>query len=430
VAGLLSKPNRLLSPSHIRQALAIFDQCIVSGTSFATALFIGWEGARELGGFSLTVAVTVPLVSLQDGLVISPYTTFSPQLDEEVRKRYTGSILTQFLGISLASMLLISLVAFGAIIAEASADIWGPILALAIAAPCWLLRDLVRRISFVDLKIVGPVTMDATVALLQLGGLFLLGWFDRLTVVAAVLVVGLAQGCCGAIWLFASRHRWEWNMDAIREGWRRNWQFGRWSCASHVVGVGQAYSIHWILVFVAGTVVTGFFAACGTLVALSNPVLMGVGNLLSAQMSWDFSNGGVRALRNTARRTFVFVVGFSLIFAVVVSLFRRPLIVMLFGDAYAGSAHIVPLLAASLVASAVGIAADNALRAMNRPNSNFFATLLGLVTTLCVTMLMIAWSPLVAAACGVLCGALATAIYRCWAFKVCIDECDPVPTPY
>jgi O-antigen/teichoic acid export membrane protein len=86
------------------------------------------------------------------------------------------------------------------------------------------------------------------------------------------------------------------------------------------------------------------------------------------------------------------------------------------GAAYPGLAHIVTVMALGALASALGLAANNGLSAIDRPDVNFKASLFALAVALAVVGALVGPCQVLGAAYGFLAGNVAGAAARCWAF--------------
>jgi len=95
---------------NLRSAVALFDQGIVSLTSFLTALLVGRTcGKVELGIFTLAWTLLSVISELSGALITTPYTVFSPRFSRGRNRRYLGSMVVHQAALSLlASALMIA----------------------------------------------------------------------------------------------------------------------------------------------------------------------------------------------------------------------------------------------------------------------------------------------------------------------------------
>src|ERR1041385_836731 len=73
-ADVKSIPAKILQLLCNAHALAVFDQLLVSGTSFIAAVLIGrFAGSAELGVYSIAISLLASMLALQNALVLLPY---------------------------------------------------------------------------------------------------------------------------------------------------------------------------------------------------------------------------------------------------------------------------------------------------------------------------------------------------------------------
>lgn len=73
---------------------AILDQGVSSGTRFLVAVIIGRMGSKEqLGLYALANTVVMFLSAMQNALILSAYTVYSPRLKGRALELYNGSSL-------------------------------------------------------------------------------------------------------------------------------------------------------------------------------------------------------------------------------------------------------------------------------------------------------------------------------------------------
>src|SRR5712691_13360838 len=69
-----SIPTKILQLLCNEHALAVFDQLLVSGTSFVAAVLIGrFAGSAELGVYSIAISLLASMLALQNERVLLPF---------------------------------------------------------------------------------------------------------------------------------------------------------------------------------------------------------------------------------------------------------------------------------------------------------------------------------------------------------------------
>ena len=82
-------------------ANVLFDQVLVSGTSFVTTVLIGRVlGKGQLGLYVLVYSVVIVLLEVQNSFIASPYTIHSPRLDQLRQAQHTGNALGLSIGLA------------------------------------------------------------------------------------------------------------------------------------------------------------------------------------------------------------------------------------------------------------------------------------------------------------------------------------------
>src|SRR5262249_21447424 len=155
--------------------LAVLDQAVVSGTSFVTSVIIGRLCSQEdLGVYALAVSLILFLRGVQGELVCSPYTIYCNRHEGAALPSYTGSTLGHYLTLTLLGMAcllgLAGVLSLGVGPVGAASTVW----VLAGIAPFLLLREYIRQVSLSHFRLPTVLVIDASVSVLQLGGLVLL----------------------------------------------------------------------------------------------------------------------------------------------------------------------------------------------------------------------------------------------------------------
>jgi O-antigen/teichoic acid export membrane protein len=405
-----------------KSVLSVFDQAIVSGTSFATSIIIGRIcGRSELGVYALALSVVLFARGIQEQHVIAPYMIYCGRRKGAAAASYAGSSLVHQLLILLATC--ICLAALGA--TGLGPQLVQPLVGLLLlVAPLLLLREFVRQMSFARLEISAAIATDALIAALQLGGLLLLSRWGMLDVRLALVVMAVSCGLATLVWLVGWRRPVHVTLAAVKSDWRHNWNFSRWALASHLLACSTPLVMPWVVAFTDGEAATGILSACSTLVGLSNMFMMGLANFLSPRAAHAFADGGLPELKSVLRKT-------GLLFAVTLGaaslggfVFGEWLATLVYGPSFSGTGAIVGVLATSLLCNSMSVTCGNGLWAMERPNASFQADVISLVVTIVATALLIPPLGTLGAALALLAGTLCDAIVRYWALRAVMREME------
>jgi O-antigen/teichoic acid export membrane protein len=274
------------------------------------------------------------------------------------------------------------------------------------------LKEFVRRICFAELDAHRPLALDGVATAVQLSLLCLAWKHGELSAATVLAAAGAGHAAAIAVWLTLFRPAFALPPRVFRHALRLNWGLGSWTCLGRATEMLHAYSLHWLLAVVSGPAATGAYAAAMSLLALSNPVLMGIGNLLAPETAHAYAAGGRRQLREVAIRASCQVTLVTAVFVIVLVAGAEPLLQLTFGQAEAGQAAVVRILAVAMLAGITGFGADNGLRALARPIENLKAGLLGSVAALAVAAAVVGPWGAVGAALGALAGNGAAAMAR------------------
>ena len=295
---VLGKAAALASRNPSLVALA--DQGVVSATNFATGVIIGRVcGKAELGVYALAWTLISLTTEISSVLTTAPYTVFSPRLDQYQRSRYLGSVLVHQLFLSLLfALTMVAGVVLGSwrgwlpnSVSSAVTTTAGVIVFIGV-------REFVRRVSFAELKVGLALLIDVIACIVQAGGLLLLLHFDVLNASRTYALLGISSALVAGGWLTL-------HWGAIRPGARlygrdlkRNWRFAKWVLGSCILSQFARYLYPWVLAAFHGTSVTGLWAACSAIVALGNPVALGLGNHVLPNISNVYASSGTVAMQD------------------------------------------------------------------------------------------------------------------------------------
>lgn len=394
-----------------RAALTIADQGIVSAANFAATIIVGrFCSKEELGIYALGFTLVLLAQNTQQSLVTSAYMVFSPKMDREERHAYTGSMVMHH-----ALIAGICLVAFScaAIILQPTGNAaLAPLLwTLAIASGAILLKELARQMSFAALRIHIAFLLDSIFAVTQVSGMLLLALAGVLSGSNAYWVLGLAGLISGLTWLIARGKTFQVEKHRIASDFQRNWLFSRWIFATNLAFIASNQLYPWLLLTFHGTTANGEFGACYTIVMLTNPFILGVGNFLAPRSVHALTDEGVPAMDRVVRMASLFFLVLMGSFALSMLLMGDWVLYLLFGPKYLGLSATVALLAASQLAFSLNIPLNHGLNALERPEVAFKALLCSLVVTATLGVWLVWRFGPPGVALGLLCGNSAALIF-------------------
>ena len=430
LAAMTSAWRRLLRLAFGAQALALADQCVVSGVSFLTMIMIGrWTGSRELGLYAIGMSVLSSAIAIQDSLIMLPYAIQKHRLEGTAQMRAGNALAHNFMLSALALLVLVA-TALGMMAGGAGAPAAMLVWAVAAAAPFVLLREFGRRFAFAHLQVGKALALDIAVAAVQLGLLGWLQWTGRMSAVTAVAAIGAACGLSALLWLALSRRGFSISPGRARAALKESWTLGKWLFASVLTVQVQWYATYWLSLAILGAAAAGVYAACMSVVSFANPLIIGIGNILTPRAVLARNNSGVPGLRRQAKFDALFIAATMGTFSVVVFFAGEWIMSMLYPlQEYQGHGVTTAVLSLALLAQAVGIPASSALASMERPKAIFLVGSIGAAVTVCCVWILMLSLSIQGAAIGFLLGNVVGAAGRWAAFLTMVQRTSPPLDP-
>jgi O-antigen/teichoic acid export membrane protein len=149
--------------------------------------------------------------------------------------------------------------------------------------------------------------------------------------------------------------------------------------------------------------VTGVFAACWGVIALSNPLVVGIENILGPKIA-HASALSVSKLRKIVHKTTIFLSVATGLFSLLILIFGNELIVKIYGKQYAGNGVFLFVLSLSILALTTASPAAYGLWALERSDINCKINLLALCVTLTIGLWFVKFFGPLGAAFGLLLG--------------------------
>jgi O-antigen/teichoic acid export membrane protein len=393
------------------QALALADQAVVSGASFLTTVVIGrWTFPSELGVYSIGISLLISSVAIQESLIAIPY-TIQRRRPLGTQAEHAGSSLAQSGLLSALGIVVLAVTAVGLSVRDAEPVLVAMTWALATVLPFVLLREFGRRFAFAHLHTGQALMLDSAVAAIQLAGLWWLGSTGRLSSATACAALGAACASAAIVWLYLARGSFAMRRDLIRATMNQSWVIGKWLFAGQITVSVQERAAYWLLAVVVGTTATGVYAACMSIVLFANPLITGLGNILTPRAVLALQEGGGARLRRQVIRDSLLLGAAMALFCLVVLFAGDDVMRLLYpGEEYEGNGHTLTVLALALLGTAVGLPASNALGSIERPREVFWVGLFAAVLTAALVWWLVAGWGLLGAAYGYLAGNVAGAV--------------------
>lgn len=415
---------RLVSREH---ALSLVDQALVSGTNFLTTLAVArWAGSDQLGLYALGLSFLVSALAFQDSLILQPY-QIQQHGGSGSDKAQAGDTLILSILFSTATTAVLAAGALGFLLGGSQSALVMVTWAIAATIPFGLMRDFARRFCFAHLRFGSAVALNGAVAAVQLSSLLWLALSGNLSALSACAVLGGSSALVVAAWLYGARAEFTICLTTVGQAVKQTWSLGKWLLAGRLTAQVQGYITYWIALAIAGTSMTGVYAASASVVGFANPLLLGLGNVLMPKSVLAWKTGGGAGLRREAWRNTVLIAALLAPFCLAAALLGEPVMRVLYhGAEFHDQGPVVTLLALAMLVAALGMPASNALAAMERPGGIVKASVLAAVVTIVMVWLLMAKWGLIGAAAGSVIGCAVGLVGRWVAFYVRIaDICDP-----
>lgn len=403
VVGLFGRLWRVVENRDGRQGiLAVLDQGVVSGVNFLTAVFVGRVCGKEaLGTYSAAWSLFLLLRGLQIEVLAAPFKVFRHQHADRATGYAGSAVASQGLlaGFSVIGLVLLTILL---VLLDWEEMAWA-VGVLALVAPCQMLREAVRQLALAQLEMAEVLSIDTSVAAMQVGGLGVLAWISLPTVPSVLAVSALACLCTLLGWWLLTQARFRIEPSRILADWRHDWEFARWMLCSYLVGSTIPFLVPWVVTLLRGEAVNGQLAACMTLINLAGTYVVGVASLVAPRAAQALAQGGRDALRRVLSGAVTLYVCTLVPFWLVILLGGDYLAGLVYGQEFSGFGNVLSILALHLLVNSLGMTAGSALWVIRRPQANFAADTTVLVVTLLALLTLV--GPL-----GVLGAALATLV--------------------
>lgn len=412
------------------QALALGDQAVVSGASFLTTVLIGrWSDASELGVYALASSILASVIAMQESLVSLPYAIQRHRTDGTASER-AGSALKHGVLLSLAAAAVLIAIAFVMGFREPGSQQAAVLWALAAVLPFALLREFGRGFAFARLHMGEALALDMAVAALQLGALGWLRMSGPVSATSALMAVGGACAAGALLWIVLTHRNFSLHPGTTRSSMTESLNLGKWLFAGRLAVQVQWYITYWLSVVVLGAAATGVYAACMSVVAISNPLISGLNNILTPRAVLAWKNDGASGLRRQAIWDALFLGAMMGGFCLLIFVTGDALMHLLFKDGhYDGQGHTMSVLALALLAQAVGTPASSALASMERPRAIVVVGVIAAIVTVPLVWFLMVKAGLLGAAYGFLAGNIVGAAGRWIAFLAIAPAAPEDQTP-
>ena len=379
------------------------DQAVVSATNFLLMILVGrWTAPGELGAYAIGISVLGILIAMQEAIIARPYSIHLHN-SGGTREDHAFSAFALSIMLSVAAASAAGVTALLCSTFDADRTLINISWALAGAIPFVLMREFARRFAFANLVISRALLLNSAIAVLITLELAALASLGKLSAASALASIGIGCGFGSLGWLYLGRREFSWRLHLLRPTLRNSWQLGKWFLSSELAMQAQSYMTSWLALIIAGTAVTGIYAACASVVAFANPLLYGFFNILLPKFVRTLQQQGATALRRQACFDALLLAALMGTFSLAIFIFGDDILRLLYGgEAYAGFGQLLTILALASLAAAVGEPAAIGLAAAKRAHVTTVVTALTVALSLVLIAALLPTYKLLGAAYGML----------------------------
>jgi len=314
--------------------LAAIDQGAISLSNFLATIILARNiSPTELGVYGVGFVALRLVRAIQEGIAIQPLNVFGPGLDEKEFRRYATA--TSVIQVLLAILSAAIVAAVGWVLTITGNDVAGPTLfSLWFAFLWWQLQEYLRRMLYTRGAVFNAVLNTLLANGVRLALMIYWASQGRLTGIGGLAAIawGSLVACLPGLWY--TRYAWTLDLSGLRETWKRNWRFGRWTMGG---SIANWVAVEFYPVLTAGLV---SFAAAGAYRALQNLVapvhllLRATDTFLTPHTANLYEQSGRRALVRSLRLIY-FAAGIPILGILIISVvFSKQLLYLLYGVTY------------------------------------------------------------------------------------------------
>lgn len=361
--------------------VVIIEQGFCSIANFLTGMLVARTCSKEEYGFYvLGFTLLMLTVNVQGGICGTPFTVFSPSLNDRDRRAYLGNTLILHLVISVLAAIGFIVAAFVVSAIMPTDALASVLFALAAVSVFMLLRDFMRYVLLAQFHVWASLFMGLAVNFATVVMLFWAYKGAWLTAPIAYIILGASAGLPALGVLWSERKQITVTRKRLKEHLRQNCHFGKWLVGQIVVMFFAIRMYPWLLLFFKGSAATGVYGACTGLAAMVNPLFLGAKRYLGPRTAHAACKGGGH-VRREVYLGMALLVGPLFVIFLGTLFFGEWAIVAIYGRKYAGAGAIFSICTfAAIIAIAHGIVSTG-INALRRPDIAFRAQLVGLAVT-------------------------------------------------
>jgi O-antigen/teichoic acid export membrane protein len=375
--------------------LVLTDQGIVSLCNFLTIFILARLLPTEVFGlFILVYTALLLLTSLQHAAITQAHNVLGARLEGAAYQEFNSVIVTLQLLFAIIILCLLFIIAFIARQFQLESLVTG-ILGLGIVLFPWLIRDLIRKVLYTQLRVKASLLNDAVSYGLQLAGIIVLTRHPAgVDIILIFLVMGSSSAVAigfGVVQLRATISFREMTVVSFQQTVGEIWIFSRWLSTGQLLSWLGKYGHSWIIAALWGVGPLAGYRAATHLSNILNPISIACSSYLTPKASRIYAGKGHSSLMRWLRSR-VFVLGaVYLSISISIIVFARPLLDFFYDGKYS-STQLILVLGLTVVSRIIGYISsllNITLAVLEKTYALFMENVIALVFVGTVSLVMI-----------------------------------------
>jgi O-antigen/teichoic acid export membrane protein len=368
---------------------AMGDQILISGTNFLTTVLI----ARALlpsvfGTFTLVYSALLLANIFQSTLITQAHNVLGANRTGEPYRRYTANT-------GLAQLLLLGIETAIAVIVTAVAALKGSpntslLIWVAPAIIAWQLQEFIRRVLYTECRFAAAFWNDVISYGVQTILVAFLWHSKQLTGASAMfaLTITSAAGVILGVWQIHKSLEWKFDASILFE----NWTFGKWLIGGELVQWFASLQLYLFLAaYMLGTHATGELKAAQTIFGPTRVFSFYLGTVLPIRFARALAKDGSRAVDDLLLHSAIRVLPLLGIYCLLIALFPKLLMQLMFGHDYAGTPSVLSLYSVYAFMTYAQTLLVSVLTAKRLTHAIFLGNVYGTVITLAMSYWIISY---------------------------------------
>ena len=370
----------MLDRLHVsRASWTLVDQGLVSLGAFLVNVQLARQlAAEDYGTYALLVGGLLGLQLFNSSLLLYPMSIRLPVMQGASQKKLRSTTVLLVVGacVPLSAALVAGLFVLG------RGDLALPAMAMFL---CWQIQESMRRGLLAEFRYSTAIIGDATAYFGQVAAIAALSAWGALTLAHALEAMAVAYSVGAVIQAVQNRISFR-RIASLRQTAIEFWAIGSWSLSNNIVSMLRIQIIPWMLAAAGGPAAAASFQAALNVVNLTNPVIIGLCNVIPQTAARSRQSGGNAEAWRAAR--VYMLMGVPPIFGYyAIVLFVPGLLLRIFYGADSPYLTLTLDLQILALAWAIGYATDMACSYLHGVNGARFASIINVLGAITAAVL-------------------------------------------